>query len=52
MTMHVRNKYTTRQEARLDIFEYIEVFYNKERIHSSIDYMTPTEYRNQYLEAS
>ena len=45
-------KYTTRQEARLEIFEYIEAFYNKERIHSSIDYMTPIEYRTQYLRAS
>lgn len=32
------NKYETRAEAERDIFEYIEVFYNNERIHSSINY--------------
>ena len=50
--IYPKKKYTTRQEARLEIFEYIEVFYNKERIHSSIDYMTPIEYREQYLKVS
>ena len=33
-----------RDEARLDIFEYIEVFYNRERLHSALDYMTPIQY--------
>jgi len=43
--IYPKKSYKSRQEARLDIFEYIEVFYNKERIHSSIGYMTPYEYR-------
>ncbi|MFF3926443.1 IS3 family transposase, partial [Paenibacillus lactis] len=30
------NKYETRAEAKKSIFEYIEVFYNNQRIHSSI----------------
>ena len=34
----------TRDEARQAIFEYIEVFYNRQRLHSSIGYMPPTEY--------
>jgi len=37
--------YQTRNEARKEIFEYIEVFYNKERLHSSIDYETPAMFR-------
>ena len=37
--------YQTKAEARKEIFEYIELFYNKERLHSSIDYNTPTSFR-------
>jgi putative transposase len=33
--------FKTRDEARLAIFEYIEVFYNRERLHSSLLYQTP-----------
>lgn len=39
-----QTKFATREEAKRAIFEYIEVFYNRERIHSSIGYMTPTEF--------
>jgi transposase InsO family protein len=31
----------TREEARAAIFEYIEVFYNRERLHSSLGYVSP-----------
>lgn len=41
LTYHRR--YKTRDEAKLDIFEYIEVFYNRERLHSALDYKTPIE---------
>ena len=34
-------KYATRQEARQSIFEYIEVFYNRQRLHSSLGYHSP-----------
>ena len=37
----------TKSQARTEIFEYIEVFYNRERLHSSLDYMSPWEYENQ-----
>jgi transposase InsO family protein len=40
-------KYLTRDEARASIFEYIEVFYNRKRIHSSLGYLTPEEYEIQ-----
>ena len=34
-------QYVTREQARQSIFEYIEVFYNRKRLHSSIDYQSP-----------
>ena len=37
-------RWQTRQEARLAIFEYIEVFYNRQRRHSSLDYLCPVEF--------
>ena len=33
--------YATREEARQSIFEYIEVFYNRKRMHSSLGYKSP-----------
>ena len=39
-----QRKYETRMEAKRDIFEYIEIFYNRERLHSSIGYYSPEEY--------
>jgi transposase InsO family protein len=36
--------YATRYEARQSIFEYIEAFYNRTRIHSTLDYRSPIEY--------
>jgi putative transposase len=40
-------RYRTRAEARKDIFEFIEVFYNRERLHSSLGYMSPLNYEKQ-----
>ena len=36
--------YQTRAEARASIFEFIEVFYNNQRLHSSLGYVTPAAY--------
>lgn len=38
------HNYKSRQEARLSLFEYIEIFYNRQRLHSSLGYRTPDEY--------
>lgn len=40
--------YRSRSEARGLIFEYIEVFYNRQRLHSSLGYMSPEEFEKQY----
>ncbi|PLK76953.1 IS3 family transposase [Klebsiella pneumoniae] len=42
--------YGTREEARSDIFDYIEMFYNSKRRHGFSDQMSPTEYENQYYQ--
>ena len=36
--------YTTREEAKQDIFEYIKVFYNRLRHHSTLGYYSPTKF--------
>jgi Transposase and inactivated derivatives len=41
-------KYKTIAEARRDIFDYVEVFYNKERLHSTLGYMSPEEYERNH----
>ena len=37
-----RRLFKTRNEARQAIFDFIEVFYNRRRLHSSLDYRSPT----------
>jgi len=44
---HGKN-YATREQARSEIFEYIECFYNRKRIHQTLNYQTPIEYEKQY----
>ncbi len=43
--------YETRQEARADVVEYIEMFYNSRRLHSYLGYLSPNEYENLTLRA-
>jgi putative transposase len=44
-----RTAYPTRNQARTAIAQYIEVFYNRQRLHSGLDYRTPHEVLNEYL---
>jgi len=37
-------EYETRGEARSDIFDYIEVFYNRQRLHSALGYRSPADF--------
>lgn len=40
-----RKEYVTLEEVKKDLFEYIELFYNRKRMHGSLGYMSPVEYR-------
>ena len=47
---HLKNEliyhedFTDRDQARSAIFDYIEVFYNRQRLHQTLDYKTPNDY--------
>ena len=45
---HVR--FRTREEAKAAVFDYIEIFYNRQRLNSAIGYRTPVEARVDMLE--
>ena len=40
-------KYATRAEAKADVVDYIEMFYNSKRMHSALGYLSPMQYENQ-----
>ncbi len=42
-----RSNFRTRAQACAAIFEYIEVFYNRTRIHSSLDFLSPLDFENK-----
>lgn len=41
-------QYTTREQARASIFEYLEVFYNRVRRHSSLGFLSPAEFERTH----
>ena len=45
-----QRRFATRAEAREAIFEFIEVFYNQQRRHSSLGYVSPMEYEMKFEE--
>jgi putative transposase len=48
--MLYHKKYQTREQARRDIFWFVEQFYNRKRRHTAINYQTPAEYRAKYYQ--
>lgn len=44
-------RYKTRTEAKASIFEYIEIFYNRQRRHSQLNYLSPADYEYWALAA-
>ena len=42
-----QNKFETKQQAALIIFEYIEIWYNRKRLHSALGYMSPQDFEKQ-----
>lgn len=42
-----RMKFRTRNEAKIKIFEYVEMYYNRKRAHSTLGYLSPMEYERQ-----
>jgi putative transposase len=43
------SRYVSRQVARASVFEFIELFYNRVRRHSSLGYLSPAEYEQAIL---
>jgi putative transposase len=42
-------RYATREEAEADLFEYIAIFYNRRRRHSTLGYSSPTQFLKDWL---
>jgi transposase InsO family protein len=47
-----RQSFKTRKDAELYIFEYIEIFYNKTRLHSALGYVSPVEFEEKGRKAA
>jgi putative transposase len=47
-----RQRFKNRTEARLALFDYLEVFYNRERRHSRLGYLSPAAFEQQREEAA
>jgi putative transposase len=41
--MYHRQRFASRARARFAVAEYIEIFYNRQRLHSALAYRTPAE---------
>jgi transposase InsO family protein len=42
-----RRSFATRAQARIEIFDYIETFYNRQRAHSALNYLSPVDFELQ-----
>jgi putative transposase len=43
-------RFESKQEVKSALFEYIEIFYNRQRIHSTLEYTSPEAFENNYKE--
>ena len=43
-------RFATKAEAHLKIYDFIEIYYNRERRHSALNYQTPIEYANAAIQ--
>lgn len=46
-----RYRFKTREEAKREIFEYIEMYYNRKRTHSTLGYLSPFEFENRAFQS-
>ncbi len=47
-TEWIDDGYATEAQARMEVFKYIEMFYNPTRRHSALDYLSPAQYEQRY----
>ena len=47
-----RREYATIENVEKDLFYYIEIFYNRKRLHSSLGYMSPVAYRMKEMRST
>ena len=52
LEMVAGERFNSRQQARDSLFEYIEEFYNRSRIHSAAGYLSPAEYEEKFKRAA
>jgi transposase InsO family protein len=46
-----RQPYQSRQQTKQDIFEYVQVFYNRKRTHSSLGYLSPLDFESNWSQS-
>jgi len=42
-------KYDNPEQARMDIFKYIETYYNTIRMHSALDWLSPSQFEDHFV---
>lgn len=47
--MEYHRKFETKTQAKLELFDYIEVWYNRNRRHSAINYLTPVQAEKEMM---
>ena len=47
----IHDRFDSREQARREIAEYIDVYYNHQRLHSALDYVSPVEYERNWRSA-